>query len=252
MKNFYIKFYLILLLSSFAFSKTLTMATGEWSPWVSKSLKHYGAASYIAKEAFKTQNIDLEFNFYPWKRAYLTAKVTKDDVSGFWLKNKKREKDFYFSDEIFTIKNVFIFKKGKNIKFDSIDDLKNYKVAITRGYSYSQKIDDMIKNSQLDIHTVNSDLAGLRQTLKKDIFDVFICSLSVASELLKDNFTQEEIDKLQISRKSVFEKGVYLMVSKEHKDNQKILNSFNKGLKELRSKGIITKMIEDSYIGKYK
>lgn len=242
----------LLALSSLLYAKTLNLATGEWAPWVSSSLKHHGVASHIAKEAFKTQNIDLDFNFYPWKRAYLSAKVTKEDVTGFWLKTKEREKDFYFSDEIFTIKNVLVFKKGKNIDFDSVDDLKKYRIAVTRGYSYSQKIDNMIKSSQLNIHTVNSDLAGLRQTLKKDVFDAFICSMSVARTLMDENFTKEQISKLEISEKPVFEKSVYLMVSKKHKNHKQILNSFNKGLKILRSKNLIKKMIEDSYSGTYK
>lgn len=246
-----IKIQAILLFALWLYGDTVYIATGEWSPWVSESLKHKGVAAHITKEAFKTQGDDVQFNFYPWKRSYVSAKVGKEDATGFWLKTKERTKDFYFSDEIFTIKNVLIFKKNKKIDFESVDDLKKYKIAVTKGYSYSQEIDDMIKNSTLKVHWVSSDLAGLRQTLKKHTFDAFICSLSVARSLLQKNFTKEQISKLQFSQKSVFEKSVYLMVSKNNKEHKQLLESFNKGLKILKSKKLINKMIEDSYRGRY-
>ena len=189
-----------LLLSTLLYGERLSIATGEWSPWVSASLKHYGVASHITQEAFKTQGVDVDFNFYPWKRTYVTAKITKDDATGFWLKTEERERDFNFSDEIFTIKNVLVFKKGEKIDFRGIDELKNYKIAVTRGYSYSEKIDNMIKNSQIKVHIVNSDLAGLKQTLKKDIFDAFICSLNVAKDLLEKNFSKEQRGKIEFSK----------------------------------------------------
>lgn len=242
----------ILLSTGVIFAKDITISTGEWSPWVSLSLKHKGVASHITSEAFKTQGYGTKFNFYPWKRAYVTAKLAKDDASGFWLRTKERSDDFYFSDKIFTIKNKLVFKKGKNIEFNSVNDLKNYKIAVTRGYSYSQKIDDMIKNKELDIHVVNSDLAGLKQTLKKDLFDAFLCSESVAKTLIMDNFSKEDGKKLIFYKKAVFEKPIFLMVSKKHKEHRKILGVFNRGLKELRKRSLITKMIEDSYSGKYK
>lgn len=142
--------FILFLFYTFTFSQNLTISTGEWSPWVSESLKGKGIGAIITKEAFKVSNIETKFNFYPWKRAYKSAKALNDDASGFWLKTEDREKDFYFSNPVFSIKNKLIYKNGQNIDFDSIEDLKKYKIAVTRGYSYTSQIDKMINNSELN------------------------------------------------------------------------------------------------------
>lgn len=245
-------FYLFILLQAVLYSKTLTVATGEWNPWVSKELKNYGVASHITQEAFKTQGIETKFLFYPWKRAYIVTKTTRNDASGFWLKTQERQKDFYFSDEVFSIKNKLIFKKSKPIRFNTIDDLKKYKIAITRGYSYTQKIDTMIQNKEIDVHVVSSDLAGLNQVLRKNNFDAFLCSENVARTLINENFTPKEKEEFELSSKEVFKNTIHLIVSKQHNEHEKILSTFNKGLKELKKKNLIQKMINASYEGNYK
>lgn len=235
------------MISSFLYSEVITIATGEWSPWVSENLKGKGIGAIITKKAFNISNIDTKFEFYPWKRTYVVAKTTKNDATGFWLKTKQREKDFYFSDAVFSIKNKLIYKKGKNIEFNSIQDLKKYKIAITRGYSYTPEIDEMIENSKLNVYVVNNDLAGLKQLAKKQNFDAFLCSFNVAKDLIKNKFSPNEQKMFEFSANDVFSKDVFLMVSKQHKDAETILNTFNKGLQQLKNDGVIEKIINDSY-----
>ncbi|MGM0518439.1 MAG: substrate-binding periplasmic protein [Campylobacterota bacterium] len=241
-----------LLIASVAFAQNFVVSTGEWKPWVSQSLKDYGVAPAITHKAFEQVGIDVDFSFYPWKRAYYVAKVAKADASGFWLKTHKREKDFYYSDSVFSIKNILIFKKDKDIKIKSIEDLSNYKIGITRGYSYSQKIDDMILEGKIQVHVVNSDLAGLRQVLKKDEFDAFLCAKSVAKTLIDENFSLSEKKQISFSKKAIFQKDAYLMVSKQHPNAQEVISKFNKGLALIKSNGVVSKMIEESSQGKYK
>ena len=225
------------LFASLAYGQTISISTGEWSPWVSKNIKDYGLGAKHTKDAFKELNIEVKFNFYPWKRVYLSAKTLQNDATGFWLKTKEREKDFYFSKPVFSIKNRLVFRSDKNIKYDSIEDLKNYKVAITRGYSYTNEIDEMIKNNEIDTYVVNNDLSGLKQLLKKQKFDVFLCSYNVAKNLISNNFSKTEAKMFSFS-KDVFSKDVFLMVSKKHKDHKDILNKFNEGLEKLKEKSL--------------
>ncbi|MEA2049144.1 MAG: transporter substrate-binding domain-containing protein [Campylobacterota bacterium] len=237
-------FYFIILFAPFLYSNTITISTGEWTPWVSKELYKNGIGANITNEAFKTQNIKTEFHFFPWKRAYIVAKVLKNDTTGFWLKNPQREKDFYFSDSVFSIKNKLISKKGVDIDFNTIDDLKKYKIAITRGYSYTSQIDTMIKNNQLNIYIVNNDLAGLKQVLKKEKFDAFLCSDNVAKSLIKQHFTLEEQKRFHFSSNDVFQKDVFLMVSKNNKNHKEILKKFNTGLNIIKNNGVLEKILD--------
>ncbi|MBF0233705.1 MAG: hypothetical protein HQK65_11810 [Desulfamplus sp.] len=70
---------LALSFSSRSFAKEIIRLTnGEWPPYLHKELKYYGVASRIVTEAFALEGITVEYDFFPWGRAYEYAK------SGEW------------------------------------------------------------------------------------------------------------------------------------------------------------------------
>jgi len=101
-----------------------------------------------------------------------------------------------------------------------------------------------------NIKLINSDLLGLKQIEKRDNFDILISAKSVAKSLIADNFKDASI--FEFYPKPTTENKLYFLVSKRAKNRKIILEAFNKGLKEFKSKGLIKKMINDSYEGKYK
>jgi len=242
--------FISIFMTTILFGQTLTISTGEWQPWVSETLRKDGVAIDIVKTIFKSQSIDTEISFYPWKRSFDLAKKGKFDASAIWFKTEEREKDFLYSNPIFSTQNVIIYKKGKKIKFSNFDDLKTYKIALTRSYSYGKMIDSMIDEKSIKIKWVNNDILALKQLEKRDNFDIFICAKSVAKSLITDNFKDGSI--FIFHPKPIAETPLYLIVSKKVKDAQNIIDSFNKGLIELQKKGLVTKMIDDLYKGKYR
>ncbi len=77
MKKLFIGFFIII---SFVFNQnviaeeTIRIANGEWMPYHSKSLPHYGAGSRIVTEAFALEGVKVKWGFMPWKRGYIQAK----------------------------------------------------------------------------------------------------------------------------------------------------------------------------------
>ena len=51
--------------------ETIRITNGEWPPYMSKKLKHYGLASRITTEAFASQGVKVEYGFFPWARSKL-------------------------------------------------------------------------------------------------------------------------------------------------------------------------------------
>jgi len=241
---------LSILLCNIMVAKPITITTGEWQPWISETLKEDGVAIDIVKSIFESQGLETKFEFYPWKRAYNLAKNGKVDATAIWYKNRERKNDFLISKPIFSTQDVIIYKKGEKIIFNTLADLKKYKVALTRGYSYGQEIDDMVKTNQIKVKWVNSDLLALKQIEKRNNFDIFICAKSVAKSLIADNFKNSTIFKFY--PKSTKNNPLFFMVSKKVKNGEKLITAFNKGLKEFKSKGLIKKMIDNSFQGKYK
>ena len=59
---------------SFA-QETVRIASGEYAPWTSKNIKGAGFTNHVISEAFARVGYRVEFEYYPWKRAFKSAKT---------------------------------------------------------------------------------------------------------------------------------------------------------------------------------
>jgi len=127
-----------LMVSLIAESKeTIRITNGEWEPYLSEHSYEYGLASHIVTEAFKLENIDIEWGFYPWKRSYFNAEHgVQWDASAVWWPAEETEKTFYLSDMVVKTEHVFFYLKTKPFDWSSIEDLNELNTGVTVGYKY--------------------------------------------------------------------------------------------------------------------
>ncbi len=71
--------------------ETIILANGEWLPYQSKELKHYGVASHIVTESFALSGIKVKYKFRPWKRAYEETKEGGFYGSFLWTQSEERQ-----------------------------------------------------------------------------------------------------------------------------------------------------------------
>lgn len=57
-----------------AYSKTVSITTGEYPPWTGAALQNNGYVNHIISEAFASVGIETTFIYMPWKRAFEEAK----------------------------------------------------------------------------------------------------------------------------------------------------------------------------------
>ena len=114
------------------------LASGEWTPFTSINLKHYGVSNHIVKEAFRLVGVKVEFGFFPWKRSLEYVKNGTWDGTGYWSPNTEWEEILYASDPMGEIKFVFFHRKDNSFDWKSVDDLIKNKITIglTLGYNY--------------------------------------------------------------------------------------------------------------------
>ncbi len=60
-------------------SNTIRLTNGEWQPYLSKDVPHFGIASHIVTEAFALVGVEVEYGFFPWARSMKLAKVGRWD-----------------------------------------------------------------------------------------------------------------------------------------------------------------------------
>lgn len=213
----------------FALDKVI-VSTGEWPPFTSESMDEYGQTSSYLLKALKSQNVEAEFKWFPWKRAYLHALHHNSvDVSIPWLKNEDREKDFFYSNPLVAVDTVFFHLKGQEIKWDEYNDLKDLHILGTAGYSYSQDIDKGIKEKFFFYDVGVSDEVNLRKLLNKR-GHLFPCALQVCEYILKRQFSEEERARITYAPKVVSSVNYYAIVSKKHPNARDILSAINRGV----------------------
>ena len=230
---------LVFVLMAVAFSKTIVLANGEWKPYLSKDLKHFGVASRVVTEAFKEAGYTVKYKWYgnSWKRAYRDAKTGKTDGTLVWSCTPEREKEMIYSKSaiISGKTDVVFYLKSKKVNFDKVSDLYKYKIGGVLGYTYGSELDKAIKDGKIEMQRVNSDILNVKKLLKGRI-DCFISSKAITKKLLEDNFTPDERSRITFSKKPTRVVTYHLLLNKNPK-NKAIMEAFDKGFEKLVNDG---------------
>ena len=82
-------------------AQALSLATGEYAPFVSQDLPGGGVLSRIVVAAFKSQGSDVTLTYLPWQRGYDATRKGNFQGTYPYVKNAERQADFLFSGPIF-------------------------------------------------------------------------------------------------------------------------------------------------------
>jgi len=226
--------------------KVVTLANGEWPPYQSQQLKHYGFASYLAEEAFKIEGIKVKYVFRPWKRAYEEAKNGMEDGTLIWRYTKKRAKYFYYSNPLVTSESVIFHLKSLPFDWKNNQQLVKYKIGGTLGYFYPF---ENIPN--IHIERAKTDKLNFSKLLARRI-QLFWNDKIVSYAILNKNFSKKEISKITYSKDPNHSDISYrLMLNKKNVRNKTLITLFNKGLKKLKESGRYKEIIQQELEGRF-
>lgn len=231
----------------------VALSNGEWRPYLSPDMKHYGVASHIVTEAFKSQGVTVEYKWYgeSWKRAYKDTKVGKVNGSLIWSKKPERLEEMYFSDPVISgKKDVFFHLKKNSFSWNSIEDLKGKKIGGVSGYTYGALMDEAIKKGVVTMELVSRESLNLKKLLKGRI-DLFLTGDVIGEKLIKETLSPAEAELITFNKKPVREATYHLILTKSQPANEALMKKFNAGLKKLKDKGLYDQYIQDSKDGKY-
>jgi len=228
----------------------MRVAIGEWPPFVSRNLQHYGLAARIVTQAFAAEGVKVRYRFYPWKRAYYETVHGRQDATAIWTRTPKREREVLFSDPVLTAKKVFFHLESTDFSWSDIGDLKGYTVGATRGYEYGKAFDKAVRNGSIDVEYVNSDKQNFQKLLRGRI-DVFPMTKAVGYSILNTEFTAAQRAQVTSDPKPVQTAVFHLLFSRAVHGNRFMVKAFNDGLKKLRAQGRIARYIKESEQGRY-
>jgi len=214
-------------------TQVITLAIGEWPPYTSSKNKKDKIAEIIVTEAFKYENIQVIYKYYPWKRAYISV-LRGEYVGTFpWKNTIKRQNDFIVSKEtIIRVKEVFFHLKSLNFHWDKYSDLKKYRIGGTIGYSHI----DILANQNLHVEQVPREELNFKKLAKKRI-DIVPSSYIVGYNIIGKNFTPSESTLFTNHNKPLHEMDMVLLISRKIPNGNLLITKFNKGLRKLKESG---------------
>lgn len=234
----------IILLESLLFGNNIVRITnGEYKPFQSKDLLNYGFVSEIVSEAFLLEGIEVEYGFYPWVRSLELARLGQWDGTIGWAKTRDRERDFYFSEEpIMVSQVVFFYLSTTMFNWESMEDLKNYKIGAVRSYSYGKDFDDFAKENIEIIEYVAEDVHNIYKLFSGRI-DVFPMDIDVGMYLVNKHFKNES-KFIRIHEKILDKRPQYLLLSRKNVNNEVLMDIFNSAFAKLRRSGKENEILE--------
>lgn len=240
---------------SLAANNQIRLTNGEWPPYLSEELPYYGFASHLVAEAFAAVGVEVEYEFFPWKRAFQHAKQGKgvaDKVWNgtlLWIYTEERARDFLYSDMIIVDYEVLFFLKDSPLNWETMEDLQGKVIGGTAHTAYPT----LEAAEKRGICSINR--AGGYEALFKRLFAQRIDAIPnvkhVGEFLIRTSLTTEQQAQIISSPSVIEERKYYLILTKKIEENKKLMKLFNKGLRIIKENGVYDKLLQDLNDGKY-
>ncbi|MCL6416558.1 ABC transporter substrate-binding protein [Aestuariirhabdus sp. Z084] len=231
------------------------LAVGEWPPYVSQTLPHYGFASHLTTEAFAAVGVTVQYDFFPWKRAFEYARRGQGLTVGVWhgtlpwVYSEARADDFLYSDIVVTDDEVLFHLKSEPLQWKTLEDLQGKIIGGTL-YTIYPLLDAAERMGIVQMERLGDYDVLFNRLLMKRI-DAIPQVKRVADFYFKQSLSPEQRDKVTYSPTLVQRREYYLMLSKSIGSNQQLLERFNEGLRRLKKSGRYDELLQQLEAGVY-
>ncbi len=230
--------------------KEIRLANGEWPPYLGKGLPKYGAISHIVTEAFHRVGLNVRYEFFPWVRALHVAHESFDGTL-VWAKTPQRQQNFFYSEPVMIDKVAIFYHKDKPIRWNDIEDLKPYRVAIMRGYNNGNEMAKAEASGEYNFVTVTSETHALKMLFHRRI-DIAVIDNTVGLELIRKDYSKKEQSLFIAHPKSVVARPLHVLLSRKFAINELYISKFNVALQEMKKDGTYDVIYQNMLSGKYK
>ncbi|OAJ94384.1 ABC transporter substrate-binding protein [Vibrio bivalvicida] len=213
--------------------EVIQIAAGNWAPFIGETLENYGHVGDTIQQAFANQGYQVEFHFYPWKRAYKKASEGEYVATAVWMYAEERTEFFKYSDPV--AQEQFVFFHLQEIPFDwqSLADIEGKQLGGGLGYSYGAELDQMLEHKRISMNRVESPEKAF-QLLKYRRVELVPEEKHIGMYALSQ-LPLETQKLITYHPKPFLTNDSYLMFSKAHPKAQALMEVFNQGLAQLKA-----------------
>lgn len=241
---------LVLIIPKLAIAQPVTVAVGDWPPYISQDLKQDGVVSHIIKDLFAEMEMDASVKFLPWTRAYKHAAAGSFTATGVWMHKTERENDFIYSDAILTEQFVFFHNKSIDFNWSTIDDLYGMKMGGILAYSYGPDLDKALEKGLVEMERIKHPRQNFKMLLRGRI-QLNPMEINVGYSLLKKHFTLEQHTQITHHPKPFLNNQSYVLFPKKLKNSKELVKRFNKALAKMKASGQYDEYFKNFEAGLY-
>ncbi len=212
--------------------KQITAVTTQWPPYMGLRLIDNGFLPEILVEAFDQFGYTVTVEFRPWARALDDVKKGDKDILCGVYYTKEREEFLAYSQSVGEIQDVLFMKKGRNITYQQLTDLKPYKIGVLRSAAHGKEFDtaDFLNKEEATHYGQN-----IRKLLV-DKIDLIAGPRDVIKFIIKRDYPLF-VDKIEAVNPPLSMNKIYFGFSKKVAGYQELLKAFAKGLALIKKDG---------------
>lgn len=219
--------------------KSLTFAIGEYPPYISSQFDGYGVIPTLVARAFARKGYSVEFEFFPWKRAYVLAANGTFDGTLAWESNPENDNLFLHGQAFLSEPLVFFYLDESDIVINMFADVAKYRLGVIRGYDYSPEFGSL--RDTLKLEDVKEGAQAFEMLLNKRT-DLYLSGLRVGRNELATFFPKHSA---RVRHTSAFYVYRYYLInlSKKVPRNSALLQLFDESIVEMKESGEYDKII---------
>lgn len=225
--------------SAWSQDKVAKLTSTDWPPYTGEHLPSQGATTEVVRQAFAAVGYKIEVDFYPWQRAVDSAKSGSHNA--YFPDYSMTTTEWVLSESVGTGPLGLAEMIDKKVTWETLADLKKYKVGTVLGYINTTEFDAMAEKKELTVDGSADDATNLRKLIGGRV-DLAVVDSNVLQYLLQtDAKLADAKGKVQMNPKLLEDKTLHLIFNLNSKE---IATAFSEGLKKIDAAKIMKEYFE--------
>ncbi|WP_300058727.1 ABC transporter substrate-binding protein [uncultured Roseobacter sp.] len=217
----------------------LIVVADEWPPFSGAALPGKGISIDVTRAVLTRAGFEVETAILPWSRVVSGARSGDYDVVTSLFLDAEMQQALTYSEPFFETQVKFVRKTGSDVRYDGLQSLTPYVIAVGTGFLYEPAFDTAEFLNKFEVTTT---LQGVQMVAAGRV-DLTLDSTHVVthSVLMEDPGLLDQIEFLE---PSLADQKIHMAVSKQRPDHDHIVAAFNTALAEMRADGSLAALLQ--------
>ncbi len=225
---------ILLLPFNLAARDSIELICDIWPPYQIDGAQIGGFSKDVVEVVFKRMGVEVRsIEAYPWKRAItMLEKGHSDALFSANFTESREDFAYYPAETIVDSPWVIWFRDEDGLKFENLDDLKDKRIGVVIGYSYTPQFWDFLRRHK-NYEEVVSDEVNFKK-LNEGRVDCIVAELGNGYYML-NNLDLKKISP--VLDKPIKSDGLYVIFSKK-RVSRSFVNQFSDELRQFKSEDL--------------